>query len=178
MLRKIFIVSLLVLFLTIAISPNTSTRAQSSTTYYITAATANARSCAQTTCRVVTKFSKGTAIQVTGTTEGSRFQGSTTWLTVDYDGQTVYVHSKLASTTAPASTNTGSSSSSNTSSGTSSSSSSSSEVCSCASNSLNCSNFSTHSQAQSCFNYCIGQGRGDIHRLDGDNDGSACESLP
>lgn len=178
MLRKIFIVGLLVLFLTIAISPNTSTRAQSSTTYYITAATANARSCAQTTCRVVTKFSKGTAIQVTGTTEGSRFQGSTTWLIVDYDGQTVYVHSKLASMTAPASTATGGSSSSNASSGTSSSSSSSSAVCSCSSNSLNCSNFSTHSQAQSCFNYCIGQGRGDIHRLDGDNDGVACESLP
>lgn len=179
MLRKIFIVSLLVLFLTIAVSPNTSTRAQSNTTYYITAATANARNCAQTTCRVVTKFSKGTAIQVTGTTEGSRFQGSTTWLIVDYDGQTVYVHSKLASTTAPASATTGgSSSSSGTSSGTSSSSSSSAAVCSCSSNSLNCSNFSTHSQAQSCFNYCVGQGRGDIHRLDADNDGVACESLP
>lgn len=178
MLRKILIVGILVLILTIAISPNTSTRAQSSTTYYITAATANARSCAQTSCRVITKFSKGTAVQVTGTTEGSRFQGSTTWLTVDYDGQTVYVHSKLASTTAPASATTGGSTSSNTSSGTSSSSSSSSAVCSCSSNSLNCANFSTHSQAQSCFNYCIGQGRGDIHRLDGDNDGVACESLP
>lgn len=52
-------------------------------------------------------------------------------------------------------------------------------ACSCSSNSLNCSDFSTQSQAQACFNYCVGQGAGDIHGLDGnDNDGLACESLP
>lgn len=177
MLKKLAVVCILTLVGMIVISPSASIRAQSGTTYYVTASTANARSCAQTTCRVVTKFSKDTAIQVTGTTEGSRFQGSTTWLVVDYNGQTVYVHSKLASTTAPASANTSSGSSSTTSSGTSSSTSSSSAVCSCSSNSLNCANFSTQSQAQSCFNYCVGQGRGDIHDLDRDHDGIACESL-
>jgi hypothetical protein len=51
-------------------------------------------------------------------------------------------------------------------------------VCSCSGDSYNCSSFSTHRQAQACFSYCISQGRGDIHRLDGDNDGVACESLP
>lgn len=49
-------------------------------------------------------------------------------------------------------------------------------VCSCSGNLYNCSNFGGHSQAQACFNYCISQGRGDIHRLDRDNDGLACEN--
>lgn len=51
-------------------------------------------------------------------------------------------------------------------------------VCDCSGNIYNCPNFSTHSQAQACYAYCIAQGRGDIHRLDGDSDGVACESLP
>lgn len=53
-----------------------------------------------------------------------------------------------------------------------------SAVCSCAGDSYNCSDFSTHASAQACFNYCQSQGAGDIHRLDQNNDGSACESLP
>lgn len=28
------------------------------------------------------------------------------------------------------------------------------------------------------MNWCISQGRGDIHVLDSDDDGEACESLP
>lgn len=51
-------------------------------------------------------------------------------------------------------------------------------VCSCSGDLYNCSDFSTHSQAQSCFDYCISQGRGDIHKLDQDNDSNVCESLP
>ena len=51
-------------------------------------------------------------------------------------------------------------------------------VCSCSGDTLNCSDFSTHASAQACFNYCISQGAGDIHGLDADNNGSACESLP
>lgn len=53
-----------------------------------------------------------------------------------------------------------------------------SNVCSCSGNIYNCKDFSTHNQAQSCFNYCVAQGVGDIHNLDRDNDGLACESLP
>lgn len=51
-------------------------------------------------------------------------------------------------------------------------------VCSCSGNVYNCSDFSTRAQAQSCYNYCRSQGRGDVHKLDRDNDGDACESLP
>ncbi|MCB9135948.1 MAG: thermonuclease family protein [Anaerolineales bacterium] len=50
--------------------------------------------------------------------------------------------------------------------------------CSCTANTLNCSDFSTHEKAQTCYEYCVGQGVGDIHRLDGNADGVACESLP
>src|SRR3990172_9039381 len=49
-------------------------------------------------------------------------------------------------------------------------------TCSCSSNTYNCSDFSSHASAQACFEYCIAQGAGDIHRLDGDNDGLACEN--
>jgi hypothetical protein len=37
---------------------------------------------------------------------------------------------------------------------------------------------STHAAAQACFDYCMDVTGRDIHRLDGDNDGIACESLP
>ena len=50
--------------------------------------------------------------------------------------------------------------------------------CSCAANTLNCSDFSTHNEAQACYDTCIALGMGDIHRLDGNADGMACESLP
>ena len=51
-------------------------------------------------------------------------------------------------------------------------------VCSCAGNIYNCSDFSTHTQAQACYEYCKALGKGDIHCLDRDNNGLACESLP
>ena len=50
--------------------------------------------------------------------------------------------------------------------------------CSCAGNLYNCADFATQAAAQACYEYCISLGRGDIHRLDGDNDGVACEALP
>jgi micrococcal nuclease len=53
-----------------------------------------------------------------------------------------------------------------------------SAVCSCSGNLYNCDHFSTQNEAQACFNYCISQGVGDIHRLDANSDGIACESLP
>lgn len=49
--------------------------------------------------------------------------------------------------------------------------------CSCSGDILNCADFGTQRAAQNCFEYCGGVGN-DIHRLDGDNDGVACESLP
>lgn len=53
-----------------------------------------------------------------------------------------------------------------------------SEICECGHDAYNCKDFSSRSQAQQCFNYCISIGAGDIHRLDQDNDGTVCESLP
>jgi micrococcal nuclease len=51
-------------------------------------------------------------------------------------------------------------------------------VCGCSGNIYNCADFNTHAEAQACYEYCLAQGNGDVHRLDGDDDGSACESLP
>lgn len=50
-------------------------------------------------------------------------------------------------------------------------------VCSCSGDSLNCSDFSSHTRAQACFDYCVSVGAGDIHRLDNNGDGDACEGL-
>jgi len=44
----------------------------------------------------------------------------------------------------------------------------------CESDTYNCGDFSTQAEAQEVFEYC----GDDIHRLDGDGDGVACESLP
>ncbi len=41
-----------------------------------------------------------------------------------------------------------------------------------------CSNFSTHNQAQACFVYCGGSSTYNWSNLDANNDGIACESLP
>lgn len=43
--------------------------------------------------------------------------------------------------------------------------------CQCGSDSVSCSDAS----ATACFSYCRSQGRGDVHNLDGDGDGLACE---
>src|SRR5690606_4416891 len=51
-------------------------------------------------------------------------------------------------------------------------------VCDCSGNLYNCGDFSTHRQAQACYDYCVSVGAGDVHQLDGDdNDGFVCESL-
>ncbi|MCA9392274.1 thermonuclease family protein [candidate division WWE3 bacterium] len=50
-------------------------------------------------------------------------------------------------------------------------------VCECSANSYNCSDFSTQQEAQSCFDYCGGVAN-DVHVLDTNGDGTACEGLP
>jgi len=53
------------------------------------------------------------------------------------------------------------------------------EVCPCSGDMLNCGDFSTQNSAQACMDYCIAQGAGDIHNLDGGGvKGLACENLP
>ncbi len=51
-------------------------------------------------------------------------------------------------------------------------------VCDCSYNRYNCDAFATHREAQACYEYCLAQGVGDVHWLDGDSDGIACETLP
>lgn len=51
----------------------------------------------------------------------------------------------------------------------------SAEVCDCSGNHLNCPDFGTHSSAQACYEYCKSIGRGDVHGLDRDDDGTACD---
>ena len=52
------------------------------------------------------------------------------------------------------------------------------KVCSCNKNIYNCSDFKRQWDAQQCYLYCLGIRNKDIHRLDGDDDGRACEALP
>ncbi len=47
----------------------------------------------------------------------------------------------------------------------------------CSFNAYNCGDFSTHAEAQTVYELCGGVSN-DVHRLDRDNDGEACESLP
>jgi hypothetical protein len=48
-------------------------------------------------------------------------------------------------------------------------------TCDCSNDLYNCGDFGSQSLAQACFEYCQSIGQGDIHRLDGDNDGQVCE---
>jgi len=48
----------------------------------------------------------------------------------------------------------------------------------CSYNRYNCSDFTWQWQAQQCYDYCLAQVGIDVHGLDADGDGAACESLP
>jgi Staphylococcal nuclease homologue/Excalibur calcium-binding domain len=47
----------------------------------------------------------------------------------------------------------------------------------CNRNAYNCGDFNTHAEAQAVYEACGGVGN-DVHKLDRDRDGIACESLP
>ncbi len=49
--------------------------------------------------------------------------------------------------------------------------------CNCSGPDLDCADFSSHSSAQACYDYCKQRGYGDVFQLDSDSDGIACESL-
>lgn len=48
-------------------------------------------------------------------------------------------------------------------------------LCGCDANYYNCDNFPTQEDAQECYDLCNCLGKGDLHELDRDNDGLACE---
>ena len=49
--------------------------------------------------------------------------------------------------------------------------------CDCSRDLMNCGSFTNREEAQTCYEYCVSLGKGDIHRLDLNNDGFACDSL-
>lgn len=51
-------------------------------------------------------------------------------------------------------------------------------VCPCHADLRNCGDFTTQAAAQACYDYCMVQVGYDVHHLDSDGDGEACESLP
>jgi competence protein ComEC len=54
---------------------------------------------------------------------------------------------------------------------------SSTGACNCNGPDLNCKDFSSWSESQSCYDYCKSQGKGDCFGLDKNKDGSACDSM-
>jgi len=50
--------------------------------------------------------------------------------------------------------------------------------CSCSGDIYNCPNFGTQAEAQACYEHCMQVVGYDVHRLDGNGNGIACESLP
>ena len=50
--------------------------------------------------------------------------------------------------------------------------------CDCSGNLYNCSDFKTQAQAQECYEHCMQVTGRDVHKMDGDEDGRVCESLP
>ena len=51
-------------------------------------------------------------------------------------------------------------------------------VCNCSGDLYNCTDFTTQAAAQACYDYCWTTAGRDVHHLDSDGDGEACESLP
>ena len=50
--------------------------------------------------------------------------------------------------------------------------------CLCSDDYMNCDDFETQEEAQECFDFCMEQDFGDVHGLDKDGNGLACETLP
>lgn len=50
-------------------------------------------------------------------------------------------------------------------------------VCQCSGDAYNCGDFGSWRAAQDCFEYCMQSVGYDVHGLDGDNNGFACESM-
>src|SRR5690606_11450954 len=73
-------------------------------TYYVNSngGSVNGRSCSSTECSIVTSFAVGSQVDVVGREQGQSVSGSTLWRIVNYNGQSVYVHSSLLSTSRPA----------------------------------------------------------------------------
>ena len=165
-------------------------------TRYISASvsTVNVRSCAGADCPRVDGLAFGTEIQLIG--EDTASDGST-WYEFVYRGDSAWVHSDLTSETRPVAQpaaqpqqpSGGQEAPEPTAQPEQSQAQPTQRPtqppapppvaagCSCAGDTLNCSDFGPSSEAQACYNKCMAERGFDVHRLDGnDNDGLACES--
>jgi len=77
--------------------------APSPTTWYVNASRfANARSCPDTSCNVVTSFRRGEALQVLQRVTGESINGVADWQAVRHNEELLYVHEPLLSRSKPA----------------------------------------------------------------------------
>lgn len=81
---------------------NVSASAVDGQVYYVVVS-ANLRPCpyVNDACAVTTSLRKGTGINVMGEVQGDAFQGSTLWYSIEYNGQSSFVHSALVSSLPP-----------------------------------------------------------------------------
>lgn len=148
---------------------------------FYTIAEANVRPCPRLTdaCEIVAILPPGASLIVTGTAVGDEFQGTPDWYQVRLQAANGYVHTSLLTDQPPTATPTATNTVPSTpvpqvdSSGGGS-------TCDCSADTLNCSDFSTQSEAQACHDRCVATVGSDVHNLDGGENpnGVACESLP
>ncbi len=156
---------------------------------YYTTGEANIRPCPDVSdaCETLATLGSGESVIVTGRAVGGEFAGTNDWFRIQLTTGNGYIHTSLVSDQPPTATPTATST--NTPVPTSppqivadddDDNGSTGGVCSCAANTLNCSDFSTQAQAQACHDTCFAQVGSDIHNLDGGENpnGVACESLP
>lgn len=149
----------------------------------------NVRASASTDARVVAQLNLGDEVRVYGQVIGGSVNGNTTWYEVEVKGQRAYIHSSLLPRTRPTPRPVqqqqqqvqSSQSQSQQQQVQLSQSQSQQQPAQPTGGSpyqcndiddLNCSDFSSRAAAQAHLNAC-----GDEDRLDGNNDGLACESL-
>lgn len=98
--RKLHIVLLIMAHLLVfwTIQPQVA----SAEAYHITVAKANVRACPRLNCRILAQLPRNTEIEVLETVQGGAYRRNTLWLRLNLDGQEGYVHSLLATPTAPA----------------------------------------------------------------------------
>lgn len=151
---------------TTRITPRATTRSNSTSETRYTTENINVRRGPGTNFDRVGSLPAGAAIEVIGEQGG--------WYEIEFAGETGWVFGEYTTATrpsAPQSTRPPASNNPPTNQP--------SEVCSCAGDLYNCSNFSSQAAAQSCFNYCMSAVGYDVHRLDqGGQPGVVCESLP
>lgn len=152
-------------------------RDTSSKTYYASSGGTNIRSCPKTSCLSVTKIAAGDAIVTTGQVDGDAVNvGNAVWYRVQYKGEDAYVYSGVVKDTKPAVVSSGSSGGVTTSSSSSTvviqQSVAPSQVWDCSGDVYNCGSFGSRAEMNSYWAACPG----DPSNLDGNDDGSYCES--